>query len=247
MRSPVVFGSTLSALAATAALLGPVPAPDAVPAAGTPVRAYGGVIVFSSFDLERDAYRLAVRRDGRTERPVVPASDEPVDADVGPGPDGSPTLVYSHEGEVFTLPVNGGPVRHVGAGAHPTVWRDTIVAVDGPYLVSGDRFVATAHGVRELELHRWQLAITSDDLRVRDLRTRRTRRVAARGTGASFTSPHEVSWYDRGPWRLHLLNGRRRHARGPAEVSGFAALDGGLTVRAEPEGEDARLRVTPRP
>ncbi len=88
----------------TAALALPATANAAQPLAPTAapfdtqrvsIDSWGGVIAYSQFDAVTYQYRLAVIRGGAPE--LLPLAPQPVpfDLDVGPGPDGKPTLVYS--------------------------------------------------------------------------------------------------------------------------------------------------------
>lgn len=79
--------------------------------ASTPVSAYGGAAVWSSFDAASKRYRLRVYRDGRvTDVPVAPRRS-PFDADVGPDRTGQPVIVYSRcrKDEPGGLNFNGLP------------------------------------------------------------------------------------------------------------------------------------------
>jgi len=60
----------------------------------TDVRTYGGAAIFSEWDGK--VYRLVVSRAGGPPQPLsVPPQDRPFDADIGPGPDGRPTVVIA--------------------------------------------------------------------------------------------------------------------------------------------------------
>ena len=59
------------------------------------VDSWGGVIAYSQFDTTDYQFRLAVIRGGVQELLPVAAQSVPFDLDVGPGPDGKPTLVYA--------------------------------------------------------------------------------------------------------------------------------------------------------
>src|SRR4051812_19587940 len=61
----------------------------------TPVTAYHGTIAWSRWDNRRHAFRLIVRQRDRTIVAPVPARSVPFDAQVGRGPRGKTTIVYS--------------------------------------------------------------------------------------------------------------------------------------------------------
>ncbi|CAA9527282.1 MAG: hypothetical protein AVDCRST_MAG85-3349 [uncultured Solirubrobacteraceae bacterium] len=231
-----MFGTFLSAVAAAVAFGGP-----AVPASGSEVRADNGVVLFSSYDLRRDAFRLTVERGGRTARLPFPPSDEPFRADVGDG-----RVVVASGGEILALSADGGPPRRVGAGRLATTAAGTIAWVVGDDVLVHGRVIARARAITDVELHGRTLAIASRaGVTLTDIDTGRSRTVTERAgvVGLSFADGH-VGWYDRGAHRVSLRTGRREDAPGPADVSGFALLPGGRALRVVPEGEDARLLRT---
>jgi hypothetical protein len=217
-------------LAAAVLATGPV-----VPAADSPVRADGDALVFSSYDLRGDAYRLVLQRGRETTRlPVEPAA-EPFDADV----DGD-TVVFARAGRVHELP--SGADR--GTGRLPSLSRGTLAVVVGDEVRVGGRVVARAPAVTEIALDGTRLAVASRrGVELVDLATRRLRTVTRRAgaIGLSFAGAH-LGWYRRGAHRFDLASGTTERVPGPDDVSGFALLDGGRTVRVEPEGEEGRLR-----
>lgn len=80
----------------------PAPAQAAAPEtvldtvnASTPVSAYGGVAVWSSFDTQSKTYKLRAYRDGTVADIPVPSRRAPFDADVGPDASGEPVVAYS--------------------------------------------------------------------------------------------------------------------------------------------------------
>lgn len=223
-----MFQTVLSVFVAAVVAPGPL-----VPAADSPLRVDGDAMVFSTYDLRRDAYRLVIRRGRNVTRLPEAASPEPFDADV--------------DGDVVVV-ARDGKVRG-RAGRLPSLSRGALATVVGEEVQIGGRVVARAPGITDIALDGQRLAVASQrGVEVVDLRTERTRRVA-RATGAiglSFAGPH-LGWYARGAYRADLRTGRVQTAGGPGDVSGFALLDGGRTARIEPEGEDGRLRIsTPR-
>lgn len=117
-RVGVVECKQLVALLAALLVVGPAAAQQ-VPAetvldtvnASTPVSAYGGVAVWSSFDSASKSYRLRVYRDGRVSDVPVAPRRSPFDADVGPDRGGHPVIVYSRcrKDEPGGLNFNGLP------------------------------------------------------------------------------------------------------------------------------------------
>ncbi|HMJ36972.1 MAG TPA: hypothetical protein VK501_23905 [Baekduia sp.] len=63
--------------------------------ASTPVSAYGGVAVWSTFDEASKTYRLRAYRNGQVTTLPIPARRGSFDADVGPDASGQPVVVYS--------------------------------------------------------------------------------------------------------------------------------------------------------
>jgi hypothetical protein len=110
------------------------------------VRQWAGEAIVSPYDASSDSFSLRlVALDGRSRRlPIAPAPGRPLDADIGPGPDGLPTVVYERDGDLWMLRV-GDRRGHPIAGANtadmassPTIWHDRIAFVqehDGHYRV----------------------------------------------------------------------------------------------------------------
>ena len=89
----------------------------------TPVTAYGGTIAWSEFDVATDRYRLVVRRGGVARRAPVAGRGVPFDVDLGPGPDGRVTAVYSR----CRREPRVGELRHVHAtGGGCDVYRHVL-------------------------------------------------------------------------------------------------------------------------
>jgi hypothetical protein len=92
-----LFLVSVAACAAAGAAAVPAPADSvvAMTARPTPLAAWGGVLVWSAWDSTAGGYRLMARTAaGVAALPVAPRP-VPFDADVGPGPDGGPVIVYS--------------------------------------------------------------------------------------------------------------------------------------------------------
>lgn len=109
----------------------------------TEVRAFAGVAVFSLYD--GGGYRLAITR-GTAAPQLLDVAPRlvPFDADIGPGPDGRPLIVYSRctrdarRGRrssgcaIHSLRLDGGRERRMavpGSASQPTIWRDRIAWV----------------------------------------------------------------------------------------------------------------------
>jgi hypothetical protein len=102
------------------------------------VDAWGGVIAYSQFDAASYQFRLAVIRGGAPELLPVAAQPEPFDLDVGPGPDGTPTLVYSRCPTATTgcdlyrysfATATEAPIAGSNSSSEevaPSIWKDTI-------------------------------------------------------------------------------------------------------------------------
>ena len=110
------------------------------------VRQWGGDAIVSPYDARSDSFSLRlVRFDGRSlTLPIGIRPGRPLDADIGPGPDGRSSVVYERDGDLWMLRV-GDRRAHPIAGANttqaassPTIWRDRIAFVrehDGHYRV----------------------------------------------------------------------------------------------------------------
>jgi hypothetical protein len=112
-------------------------------AAPTPIRAYAGTAVLSLLDPATNQYRLATMPvDGTAQPQMLPGLGpalEPLDADIGPGPDGTPVIVYSRCVTkdlchlYRTTPAGGTETEITGASStggsesSPTVWGSRIV------------------------------------------------------------------------------------------------------------------------
>jgi hypothetical protein len=106
--SLAVAGVVVGPGSAAAEDLAPVSAPTAI-------SAWGGHVVWSAYDPATSRYRLADRSQAGVRMLPVAARSIPFDADVGPGRDGRPVVVYSRcrvEGEPFVRPGWWGTFRH---------------------------------------------------------------------------------------------------------------------------------------
>ena len=75
----------------------------------TPIAAYGGRLVWSSFDPATQTYGLVTRAGGVTSAVPVARRSVPFDADLGPGPTGSVVAVYSRCTTEVTASGSFGP------------------------------------------------------------------------------------------------------------------------------------------
>jgi hypothetical protein len=130
----------LTAAAATFAITASATANDTILASlsrATPVRSFGGTSVLSVYDPAANGYRLATVTASAAPRAVAgigPAAT-PFDADIGPGPGGSPVIVFTRcasagHCRIWRTTVAGGSARAVvgsagtrGYESAPTVWR----------------------------------------------------------------------------------------------------------------------------
>jgi hypothetical protein len=139
--------TSLLAAAAAVAFAGPPPATMYDQGSGgangrdTLLRSYSGTTVFTAYDRRTRSFRLTLLRDGVTVQPRLPAtSDRAFDADIGPGPDGRPVLVYSRcsgDCDLFMAAVDGGPERPIDAvntpadEQLPSVWGGRLAFTRG--------------------------------------------------------------------------------------------------------------------
>ena len=101
--------------------------------------ASGDVIAWSSYDAASQTYALRVLR-GTTpvDTAAVAPSADPLDLDVGPGPNGAPLVVYSRRGDLYQFdPATGAeqPLAEVntkGTEVHPSIRRGALAFVRTP-------------------------------------------------------------------------------------------------------------------
>jgi hypothetical protein len=129
-------------LATSVGFLGPaaaaaVPTMIAALHGATAVEAYGDVAVWSDYDATDRSWHLVVRRDGQISMPSIPAAGKAIEADVGPGPSGSPMLAYVNCASICHVVVSGvdgsAPRTVTGSdgASHPTIWGDRVAWVSG--------------------------------------------------------------------------------------------------------------------
>jgi hypothetical protein len=104
----------------------------------TPVRAWNGVQAWTDYDSADKRWHVVVRSAGTIATPTaIPAGGERLQVDVGPGPDGRPTLAYVSCAEVCRVVISGLD----GLGAHTvsgtthasavTIWGSRVAWVRG--------------------------------------------------------------------------------------------------------------------
>jgi hypothetical protein len=104
---------------------------------GTTIEAYGDVQVWSDYDATDELWHLVVRRGGLITTPPIPTATRTIEADVGPGPSGSPLLVYTvcpGGCHLVVSGVDGSDPRAIPASrgaSHPTIWGDRVAWVRG--------------------------------------------------------------------------------------------------------------------
>jgi hypothetical protein len=129
-------------LATSVGFLGPAAAaaaPTRIAAlhGATAVEAYGDVAVWSDYDATDRSWQLVVRRDGQISTPSIPAAGKAIEADVGPGPSGSPMLAYVSCANICHVVISGvdgsAPQTVPGSdgASHPTIWGDRVAWVSG--------------------------------------------------------------------------------------------------------------------
>ncbi len=61
---------------------------------GTAIESFGDLQVWSDYNATDQSWHLVVDSGGLISTPPIPAATDTIEADVGPGPSGSPLLVY---------------------------------------------------------------------------------------------------------------------------------------------------------
>jgi len=171
LRKGALWGALFLCLAAPAAAEERTLATGQVDAE---VKAYGGVAIFSRWD--GAAYSLVASTAGGPLQPLaVPPQSKRFDADIGPGPDGRPTVVLRQcvasgcglsllalDG---TAPVPTG-LKVPRATVHPTLWHRTIAWLDHGRIRTRDSLIARVKrttDVLALELYGRRLALAVAD------------------------------------------------------------------------------------
>jgi hypothetical protein len=159
-------------------LLALVAAPAAAPAMPTtiatlhgqsPVRAFGGVQVWTDFSTDDMRWHVFVRRGGAISAPAIAPGGGRLTADVGPGPDGKPMLAYiACAGSCHVVLSN---LDGTNARAVPGSDRATSVSIDRSH-------VAWVRG--------------QNTVMVRDLKARRTTRVPGAPRLKCWTPFHQT-------------------------------------------------------
>jgi hypothetical protein len=128
----VVSVELLAATVATAA-----PTTIAPVNGATTIQEYGGIAVWSDYDVADQSWHVVVRRDGRISTPAIPTAQKAIEVDVGPGPAGAPMLAYVDCASTCHVVVSGvdgsAPQTVPGSdgGSHPTIWGDRVAWVSG--------------------------------------------------------------------------------------------------------------------
>jgi len=104
---------------------------------GTTIESFGDLQVWSDYDASDKSWHLVVDSDGLISTLPVPAATRSVEADVGPGPSGSPLLVYTDcrsSCHLVVAGLDGSDPRVVPGseeGRDPTIWGDRVAWVRG--------------------------------------------------------------------------------------------------------------------
>ncbi len=104
---------------------------------GTTIESFGDLQVWSDYNTTDESWHLVVDSDGLISMPPIPAATRTIEADVGPGPSGSPLLVYKvcpSGCHLVVSGVDGSDPRAVPGSDeawHPTIWGDRVAWVRG--------------------------------------------------------------------------------------------------------------------
>jgi hypothetical protein len=104
---------------------------------GTTIESFGDLQVWSDYNATDKSWHLVVDSDGLISTPPIPAATRTIEADVGPGPSGSPLLVYKvcQSGcHLVVSGVDGSDPRAVPGSDEardPTIWGDRVAWVRG--------------------------------------------------------------------------------------------------------------------
>src|SRR5580704_18643083 len=104
---------------------------------GTTIESFGDLQVWSDYNATDESWHLVVDSNGLISTPPIPAATRTIEADVGPGPSGSPLLVYKvcpSGCHLVVSGVDGSDPRAVPGSDeawHPTIWGDRVAWVRG--------------------------------------------------------------------------------------------------------------------
>ena len=104
---------------------------------GTTIESFGDLQVWSDYNASDKSWHLIVDSDGLISTPPTPAATRTLEADVGPGPSGSPSLVYKlcqSSCHLVVSEVDGSDPRAVPSSEEardPTIWGDRVAWVTG--------------------------------------------------------------------------------------------------------------------
>jgi hypothetical protein len=133
----------------------------AITATPTPISAYGGYVAFSRYDARNHRWTLMVGHGGVVRPLVSDGRRAAFDVDLGPGPTGRVTAVYSrcHAGcRLFALTLPRGRPHRIdrrGRGAYtsPAIWHHRLAFAFNPRGSDDTRLVVentTTHAMRQL-------------------------------------------------------------------------------------------------
>jgi hypothetical protein len=147
MRRVAVLAVWIGTWSAGSAAAAPTPVATLIaPLHGrTTIAAYGDIQVWSDYDAAEKSWHLVVRRDGQISTPAIAPSTRTIEADVGPGPSGSPLLLYTvcpRRCHLVASALDGSHPLAIPASngaSHPTIWGDRVAWVRGAAKVMTSR------------------------------------------------------------------------------------------------------------
>ena len=104
---------------------------------GTTIQSFSDVEVWSDYQAADNSWHLVVDSDGVISTPPIPSATRAIEADVGPGPSGTPLLVHTVCAggcHLVVSGVDGSDPRWVpgsDAARDPTIWGDRVAWVKG--------------------------------------------------------------------------------------------------------------------
>jgi len=137
MRPLITLLATSAVIAAAATPAAAAPTTVTTLHGETAVSAYDGVQAWSDLDPAAKQWHVSVRSDGQVTRPAIPAAEDAIEVDVGPGSDGAPVLAYlrcTDACRVVVAGIDGGGAQTVpgsDGASHPTVWGSRVAWVRG--------------------------------------------------------------------------------------------------------------------